>query len=179
MGGQAWPGASGLAVEPEELARVESLIEAVRALRSLRADLGLAPSERPSAALGTGQAELMGFAAGQRELVARLAGLGELELLEPQAVRLEQALYATAGGFDVYLKVADPEQVQQQVARLDKEIAKSQALSQRLAAKLENPGFLAKAPAEVVAKDRAALAEAVEALERLRERRARLGVAPS
>ena len=74
----------------------------------------------------------------------------------------------------MHLRVASLEVLAREVDRLGKDIAKSDAQRERLAKKLQNPGFLAKAAPEVVDKDRAALAEAEESIARLRARLERL-----
>ena len=54
-----------------------------------------------------------------------------------------------------------------ELARLDKEIQRLQGEVQRVGGKLANEGFVAKAPAEVLDKERAKLAEAEQALAKL------------
>jgi len=169
-----WPRASGIAMPADELALVDGLFEAISALRSLRSDLGLAPSTRATAALGAaGEAQRV-FVAAARETVMKLAALERLDVLAPGAARLERALYTTAGPYEIYLKIEDVEALERQLARLDKEMATVGAHSDKLRTKLANPGFLAKAKAEIIAKDRAELAEGESTLERLRAQRARL-----
>jgi valyl-tRNA synthetase len=62
-----------------------------------------------------------------------------------------------------------------QRAKLDKDITGAQAHAARLQAKLSNADFTAKAPAQVVERERQALAEAQDRLARLQEQRQRLG----
>jgi len=59
--------------------------------------------------------------------------------------------------------------------RLRKEIDKSRKEREKLGQKLGNAGFLAKAPAEVVAKDRARLDELAGVVDKLAQSLARLG----
>ena len=59
-------------------------------------------------------------------------------------------------------------------ARLDKEIAEAEQSLQRLQAKLDNPGFRDKAPADVVAREAERHRETLARLAGLRERRAAL-----
>ena len=60
-------------------------------------------------------------------------------------------------------------------ARLAKEIARLTAEIAKLETKLANLSFVARAPADVVAQDRARLADFSQALGRLRDQAARLG----
>lgn len=61
-----------------------------------------------------------------------------------------------------------------ELARLDKEIQRLQGEVQRVGGKLANEGFVAKAPAEVLDKERAKLAEAEAALAKLVEQREKI-----
>jgi len=61
-----------------------------------------------------------------------------------------------------------------ELARLDKEIQRLQGEVQRVGGKLANQGFVAKAPAEVLDKERAKLAEAEQALAKLVEQREKI-----
>jgi valyl-tRNA synthetase len=61
-----------------------------------------------------------------------------------------------------------------ETARLDKEIARLAAEIAKAQAKLANEGFIARAPAAVVAQERTRAADFTQALDRLRDQRARL-----
>ena len=61
-----------------------------------------------------------------------------------------------------------------ELARLDKEIARLDGEVKRVGGKLANEGFVAKAPAEVLDKERAKLAEAEQALAKLAEQREKI-----
>jgi len=61
-----------------------------------------------------------------------------------------------------------------ELARLAKKIMRLQGEVQRVGGKLSNAGFVDKAPAEVIEKERAKLAEAEQALGKLAEQHARI-----
>lgn len=61
-----------------------------------------------------------------------------------------------------------------ELARLDKEIVRLDGEVKRVGGKLANQGFVAKAPAEVLDKERAKLTEAEQALGKLIEQRERI-----
>ncbi|MGH8353880.1 MAG: hypothetical protein ACRERY_10190, partial [Pseudomonas sp.] len=61
-----------------------------------------------------------------------------------------------------------------ELARLDKEIQRLAGEVQRVGGKLGNASFVDKAPVEVIAKERAKLAEAEQALGKLGEQRERI-----
>jgi valyl-tRNA synthetase len=74
---------------------------------------------------------------------------------------------AVGAGFEVRVGLAGAIDVQAELARIDKEFAKLEQDLEGIARKLANPSFVAKAPPEVVEKDRARAEE-------LREKRGKL-----
>ena len=78
------------------------------------------------------------------------------------------------GTVQVLLPLAGVVDVDALRAKLEKDLKKIEAEIQSLKGRLNNPGFVNKAPAEVVEGARAALAEAEQQAEVLRARLARL-----
>lgn len=72
-------------------------------------------------------------------------------------------------GADIYLPLAGLIDLDKEIARIEKEIANTENELKRLAAKLSNENFVAKAPAEVVEKERAKQSMYEEKLASLRE----------
>jgi valyl-tRNA synthetase len=81
---------------------------------------------------------------------------------------------ALVGEMQVLVPMAGLIDKDAELARLDKEVARLQGEVQRVGGKLANEGFVAKAPAEVLDKERAKLAEAEQALSKLVEQRGKI-----
>ena len=81
---------------------------------------------------------------------------------------------ALVGEMEVLVPMAGLIDKDAELARLDKEIQRLQGEVQRVGGKLANEGFVAKAPAEVLDKERAKLAEAEAALAKLVEQREKI-----
>ena len=81
---------------------------------------------------------------------------------------------ALVGEMQVLVPMAGLIDKDAELARLDKEIQRLQGEVQRVGGKLANEGFVAKAPAEVLDKERAKLAEAEQALAKLVEQRGKI-----
>ncbi|MCT0218712.1 valine--tRNA ligase [Synechococcus sp. CS-1329] len=169
---QSWP-------EPEAAWRDEAHerafqfgIEAVRALRNLRALSGVKPSERLPVGIHSGSPERRAFLEVNQEKILRLAG-GSALGLEPQPA-VGQLLGIVDSDAQVGLTV--PHQSLEALrARLEKDLAKAEKEIQGLAGRLANPNFAGKAPPEVVAECRANLAEAEAQAALARQRLADLG----
>ena len=156
----AWPEPEEFAADAEALAAFKTLQEAVSAVRSLRAELGLPPqqeitvyAEGPGASLLRENASLFRFLA--RADVREGHPEGAVSAVTPE-VTLWVAL---EGLVDV---AAWKQKQQKKAAELEKRIL-------GLEKKLANPGFTERAPAAVVERERRNLTEAKSQLERIRE----------
>jgi valyl-tRNA synthetase len=113
------------------------------------------------------------LAGGEDRRVARLAGIERLALhLAAATPGRPQSAVGVGPGFEVRVPLAGVIDVAAETARIDKELAKVEADLTLLEKKLSNPSFVERAPAEVVAKDRARIAELLEARQKLTNHRA-------
>ena len=110
---------------------------------------------------------------GEDRRVARLGGLARLEVRHAAATpRLAQSTVSVGPGFEVRVPLAGVIDLTVETARIDKELAKVDSDLALLDRKLSNPSFVERAPAEVVAKDRARVEELRVARHKLTNHRA-------
>jgi valyl-tRNA synthetase len=117
-----------------------------------------------------------------REEVGRIHRLANVKeaLVRPAGVAPAKkggSAVAVGAGFEVRVGLAGAIDVQAELARIDKETAKLEQDLGGLVRKLENPSFVAKAPPEVVEKDRARADELREKRRKLEAHRAMLSAA--
>jgi valyl-tRNA synthetase len=105
-------------------------------------------------------------------LLQRLARLSSLAWID--AADAPQAAVALVGDLTVRLPLAGLVDAGAEVERLGKEIAKLEQAINRAEAKLANPAFVDKAPADVVATERARLTEFADQLATLGAQRERM-----
>jgi len=149
------------------------LMEAIMAIRNIRAEMKVAPGQKVEililapdahqrAVLETGKADIL-----------KLAGGASVELFETLTEKPSQAASAVLEGVEIYLPLKGLMDLDKEVARLEKGISLAILEQQSLEAKLSNPGFIGKAPAQVVAKEwerlEGIVARAAALKERLRE----------
>ena len=105
-----------------------------------------------------------------------LKKLAKLSSVQVLAENEEAPLAATAlvGELEVLVPMAGLIDKTAELARLDKEIGRLDGEVKRIGGKLSNAGFVDKAPAAVIDKERAKLADAEQALAQLSEQRARI-----
>jgi valyl-tRNA synthetase len=146
-------------IDEEAEGRMGVVMEVTRALRNLRAELGVPPSQRVEASVVGVNGELE---AGYVESLARAT----LRRERPEG----KTIAALAGGLEILLPVAglvdmerERERLQSELAGLDKDLA-------RVNGKLGNPQFVERAPREVVEKEQRILSELEEKKAKLAER---------
>jgi valyl-tRNA synthetase len=144
----------------ESEAAVGRAFEVTRALRSLRAGLDLA-AMKPIP-----RAYFVGDLAGVEEIVRTQAWTEELV----GGVPAEKSVSTTIAGVDLYIPVDGLIDVDKQRSRLAKEEENLAAELKKLTDRLSNPQFTERAKPEVIERDRAAVADLEDRLEKNRER---------
>jgi len=162
-----YPQAKTERVDAAAEAEVALLKELVGSCRNLRGEMNVSPGQRiPLLAVGD-ETRLTALS----PYLKALARLSELSLVA--ALPAADAPVAMVGDYRLMLKIeidrdAERERLQKEVSRLEGEIAKAKG-------KLANAGFVARAPAQVVAQEKERLAAFSTTLENLRPQLAKLG----
>ena len=149
----AWPTVRDALTDPRAEARFALVQDAIAAIRTIRAEYRVSPKARLTATVTPKTAEGRGAFEGERETIVRL---GQLEALGFDGRRGAKAgAHAVlADGSEVFVALSDAIDVQQECRRLSGELTRLEQQLAGLAAKLTNQQFVARAPAEVVAKER-------------------------
>ncbi len=161
-----WPVPQGRR-DPEAEARMGLVMEAVRALRNLRAEMNVPPGRKAPAYVRAAGRDLEALREGER-YVCRLAHVEELRFGEDGAAG--KVVAAVAGAAELRLPLAGLVDVEREAARLRRELEEARAELARARGKLANEGFLRGAPPEVVDKERRKAEELAARAERLEAR---------
>ena len=142
---------------PAALSRLEDFAfarvqEAVSKIRAIRAEYRVAPKIRLAAAIKPRTDSIRVAFLGERDTIVRLAQLSELRLDDGLGGKGAHAVLAD--GSEVFVALADAIDVRQECRRLSGELARLEQQLAALDAKLGNKNFVARAPAEVVVKER-------------------------
>ncbi|QFU03024.1 Valine--tRNA ligase [Halomonas sp. THAF5a] len=162
---QPWPKADEALIDEDATRDIEWLKGVIVAVRNIRAEMNIAPGKPLEALLTKGTAGDSERLAANRLFLSKLAKLERVEWLDDPA---KAPLSATqlVGEMEVLVPMADLIDKDTELARLAKEIDKQEKLIGGIEKKLGNESFVAKAPAAVVEKERAKLAD-FEAARRL------------
>ncbi|TLX56683.1 valine--tRNA ligase [Stutzerimonas nosocomialis] len=170
---QPWPVADDSRIDAAAEADIGWVKTFMLGLRQIRGEMNISMAKRIDVLLANASAE------DQRRLTENeplLKKLAKLESVRALAAGEEAPMAATAlvGEMEVLVPMAGLIDKDAELARLDKEIGRLDGEVKRVGGKLGNQGFVAKAPADVIEKERAKLAEAELALGKLREQRERM-----
>jgi valyl-tRNA synthetase len=166
-----YPQAELQKVDPAADAWVAQLKSVFGTVRNLRSEMGLQPNDRvPLLTLGDAE-----FIAAAAPLLKAMARFSEVRVMGDEAAfaaATRAAPVAMVGGVRLALEVQID--IAAETARLDKEIVRLEGEQTKARAKLANESFVARAPAAVVQQEQQRLDGFTQALDRLRDQRARL-----
>ena len=140
------------------------IIAAIKAVRNIRSEMNVVPSVKAKLYIETAQPEVF---ANVVMFFERLASASEVEILEKADVK--DAVTAVTDAARIFIPLSDIVDTEKERARLDKEKKKVQKDIDFLSGKLNNQGFLAKAPEQLIAAQKEKLAKAQEKMAKIEE----------
>ncbi|MEG0542173.1 MAG: class I tRNA ligase family protein, partial [Angelakisella sp.] len=159
-----WPEYDPALSFAKEEADFQKVMDMIRAIRNQRAEMNIPPSKKAKVFIETGDIQVFQDGA---PFMLRLASASEVEVGSSFAVEgAVQVITSAARAFIPMNELIDRDK---ELARLTKEKDKCESDIGFIEKKLENPGFLAKAPAQLVESERAKIAEHKERLAKILE----------
>lgn len=168
-----WPVADESLVDPEAERGMNAIMDSIKAIRNMRAEVNANPGKKIPAIMLVSE-DLREVVAHNDSYIKLLGGIDNLELRPLNGEKPENAMAAVVTGIEVYLPLAGLIDVEKETQRLSKELATMEKDLQRAGGKLNNAGFLAKAPEDVIAKERAKYEELSGKIEAVKKRMAYL-----
>jgi valyl-tRNA synthetase len=151
----AWPTPFAVAGAAEARAEMEWVTALITAVRTVRAEMNVPPSQLSPVLLRGANATQLGWARRWQPAIGRLARASSLDTHEGEPPA--GSAVAVLGETTVLLPLAGLIDLAAERARLGKERDKAAAEANKIAGKLANADFVARAPEEVVAENRSRL----------------------
>ena len=148
--------------------------DVVTRARNLRAGAGMPPSKRLPFMLAAESAQMADVVRRNEEAIKNLGRIETLEILSAAPEEGRRALTAQTAAGTLYLELGDAAGVTREIERLESEKKAAGQEMARASAKLANQGFLSKAPADVVEKQRQVVADLTARIEEIDARLALL-----
>ncbi|MEW6448634.1 MAG: valine--tRNA ligase [Bacillota bacterium] len=155
---QCWPGDEPELADPAAEEEMAVLMEIIRSVRHIRAEMKVPPGRRAAVVLVAPEEKVRQVIEQNKRYIEELAA-GTVSVARELAVKPAQAAHAVAAGVEILVPLGGLIDIDKERARLVKELDTVLNELSRVEGKLRNAGFLSKAPAEVVAKERERQAE--------------------
>lgn len=147
-----------------EAEQVETMMDTIRAIRARRAEMNVPPSKRAQVILLTD--ERAAYEAGIL-FFSKLAYASEVIFADDMPENADSMVSVVTKGATAYMPMGELIDFEKERERLNKEKAKVQKDLDFVNKKLNNPGFVAKAPAAVVEQEREKVAKLEELMAKL------------
>jgi valyl-tRNA synthetase len=160
-------------VDKDAMADLEWVKQVIVAVRNIRAELNIAPSKPLNALVrGVSYQDRIRLEANQA-FFASLAKLETITILsEGETAPMSTTQFI--GNMELLIPMAGLIDVAAEMARIDKQLEKLAQEIARIEGKLSNQGFVAKAPAAVIDKERAKMTDLSRDIEKLNEQKIEL-----
>ena len=130
---------------------MESVMNAIRAIRNRRAEMNVPPSKKAALYVLTTKPQV--FAEGER-FIQRLAYADQVTILEREPENLDGMVTCTTADAKLYIPMGQLVDVAKELERIGKELEKAQENLASLESKLSNEKFVSRAPENVVNAER-------------------------
>jgi len=134
-----------------ECAQMESVMEAIRAIRNRRTEMNVPPSKKAALYVLTAKPQI--FTEGEGFL-QRLAYADTVSVLDAEPANLDGMITITTADAKLYIPMGQLVDVEKEIARITKELEGQRKFLSGLEAKLSNEKFVSRAPEAVVAAER-------------------------
>ena len=167
-----WPAYRTELSFPAEEAAMETVMQAIRAVRNRRAEMNVPPSKKSTLYIVTEKPEIFERGTG---FLMRLAYSDNVVVSKAAPEGHEAMVEAVTGEAKLYMPMEQLVDLAQERARVEKELAKAQKDLVMIQNKLSNPKFVERAPENVVAGEREKEAKLTKLISQLSESLSRLG----
>ncbi len=169
---QPYPQAQAEKIELETEQEIEWVKQFILGVRRIRAEMDIAPSKPLPVLLQNGSSDDQQKWQTHSSIITRLARLESVTWLETEEA--PESAIALVGEMQILIPLAGLIDKEAELKRLNKELEKLHKELAKCTAKLDNPKFTERAPAEIVEKERQRVADMSASLQQLEAQAARI-----
>lgn len=166
----SWPEVDEDLLDPASEDRMSRLIEVIRGIRNIRSELQLPPQKTCEVLIEAGSELSFETLEKGKPWVEELAKASPLTIHRILKERPCQALSFRSEDVELFIPLKGIVDVEQEILRLEKELAANAKHLAGIQNKLQNRDFVSKAPPEVVEKERSRVAELLLVKEKIDQR---------
>lgn len=150
---ESWPVYDEAMDYNDAVARIETAMDIIKAVRNIRAEAEAAPSRKLNLIIKTDS--LADTVAAIETYVKNIANVVSIKVEESGAEAPADVMSAVINGAEILVPLDELVDKEAEIERLNKEKAKLESEVMRVEKKLANQGFIAKAPAALVEEEKA------------------------
>ncbi len=139
---------------PEHEEKLRLVMEAIRSIRNMRAEMNVPPSKKARVIFVAPGAQSRNTLEEAKGFFERLGGASEVVVQSDKTGIPEDSVAAIIEGAEIFIPLNELIDLEKELERLEKEKANLEKELARVDGKLNNPGFTAKAPAKVIEEER-------------------------
>ncbi len=149
-----WPEYSEELNFPQDEVKMKTIMDAIRNIRNIRAEMNVPPAKRAKMIfVASGEDEKATLTEGV-SFFQRLAGASEVVVQSDKEGIPADAVGTVIAGVEIFIPLDELIDFEKEIERLNKEKANLEGELKRVNGKLNNEGFVAKAPAKVIEEEK-------------------------
>lgn len=135
------------------------VMEIIRSIRNIRSEMNVPLGKKADVIICSNSEQYTQLLQATASYLTNLATIDNLTIHSTLQDKPEQAVTAVVSGIEIFLPLKGLIDMDKEIARLEKEVQKVEGEIDRIAKKLVNEGFVAKAPEAVINKEKEKLAQ--------------------
>ncbi len=153
---------------------VETIKEAVKGIRNVRAEMNVPPSKKATVIVVSEDGRIRTIFENSRVFFATLGYASEIIVKEQKLDVPDDAVSTVINGATIYIPFAELVDIAKEIERLEREKSRLEEELKRVKGMLSNERFVSKAPAEKINEEKAKLEKYANMMEQVTERLANL-----
>ncbi len=149
----AWPVFDQNKYDEASIQMMNKVMEAIRAIRNARSEMNVPPSRKASVKIAAEEDALKALTKAQVYIIT-LGSASEVEFISKDQAD-QDALSIVIDGAEIFIPLAEIIDIEKEIERLSKEADKFEGEIKRAQGKLNNQGFVAKAPQSLIDEEKA------------------------
>lgn len=155
-----WPIKEDKKISLQAVEEMQDIMGVIRAVRNIRAEFNVSPAAKIKTIMLIKDDSRASVVSAYGSYIKEMASVAELEVVKSMEEKPRQAVSAMTSFAEIYVPLEGVIDVNKEVSRLEKELKTADIDLNKAEGKLKNEKFLAKAPAEVIEKEKAKAEEA-------------------
>ena len=143
---------------------MNALMDIIKAVRQIKAQSGAPLSKKVDLFVVTEKSKIVTV---NSALICKLAGVSEVTIVSSKADIGQKVLTQVLDGFELYIPLGELVDVEKEIEKLFADLLKAQEELSRAEGKLNNKGFIEKAPKDLVEKEKQKIEKFKEMIEKI------------